>query len=322
MAVGTALAIGGAIAGGALLGGAAGAQKKKQNSSSGLNLAEASALEQKASRVQNSQFSDLENILYSNPNQDRQDYQTGLNSQKDLARMLGEYSKSGGLPSQADINSANQVTGNLFAQRQTELDQVFQDQNTEAERLAARLGRPVNDPIIQAKLRTGFIRQQDLLNAEKQGASQNLALQLPNQRLGYAQNQATLLDAIGQRAIDNRNFLIGLGSNLAGSERNWRLQTAEQWGKQSSGGGLGGALSGMIGGAGAGMGMMGSWQQGQASMGLMNAQTNALNYRPAMSLPMPTMQIPQAQGYNMGNWGSQISNANPFATKSQFGFLN
>jgi hypothetical protein len=272
---------------------------KTQASTSGVNLKDPSQLENLAMGVQGDQFAQLQDLLKQGPGAG--DYSAGIQSQRDLAAMLGEYSKTGGLPNQQDIDSANQISGNLFAQRQTELNQSFTDQNTEVERLAARLGRPVNDPILQSKLRTGFIRQQDLLNAEKMGASQS---------------QAGLLEALGQRAVDNRNFLLGLGSNLATSERNWRLQTGEQWGKQSQSGS--GILPGLIGTAGAAMGAYGSFQSGNASVGLMNAQAGAYNRMGTPPVAPMQLQMPQAGGFNLGNFGSQF-NANPFTPRTQFG---
>lgn len=261
--------------------------------------------------VQGKAFNDLQGMVNAGPNQG--DYTKGVQSQRDLAAMFGDYAKTGGLPSQDDINSSNGIADNLYASRQTALNQSFTDQNTEAERLAARLGRPVNDSILQAKLRTGFIRQQDLLNSEKMGTSQNLALQLPGQRLGYAQQQAGLLDALGQQAMSNRNFLLGLGSQIGGQERDWRFRTSQQYNNATSsgGGGLGGAISGAIGGAGAGMSAFGAYQSGQASQGLISAQTNYLNRLAPMSLPTTAPTNPFAGGqtqfagagnYNLGNF--------------------
>jgi hypothetical protein len=195
------------------------------------------------------------------------DITAGLDAQRGLAGMLEELRKSGGLPGQEDINQANTTAGGLFNARRTALSQSFQDQNTEAERLAARLGRSTNDPILQAKLRTGFMRQQDSLQAEQSDYANQLALSLPNQRLNYASSRADVLGGLASQAFQNRAAILSLGSQLGGAERAWRAQSGTQVsnGSQSSGGGLAGALTGGIAGLGAGLDIASKFGAGSTS---------------------------------------------------------
>lgn len=153
------------------------------------------------------------NYVQAGPGQS--DVSNAYGSNKDLAAMFGDYAKSGGIPGQEDINAANGFANNMFQARQVGLNQSFIDQTTDANRLAARLGRSVDDPILQAKLRTGFMRQQDSLSAEKQGLAQQFALQLPQQRLQYAQGQNNILNGLSNQAMQNQSYLLGIGNQLA-----------------------------------------------------------------------------------------------------------
>lgn len=279
-------AVGGPI-GGALVGGALGAitggsgSRSSSNNTSGVILQEAGKLEKDAYGGTQNSYNNLQGIIGYGPS--ASDYRTGVQSQRDLAGLLSEYQANGGLPTTTDINASNDISNNLYAARRTALSQTFQDQNTEAERLAARLGRPINDPILQAKLRTGFMRQSDALNAEQQGTAQQLALQLPGQRLGYAQQRSSILSGLGDQAIQNQNYLLGIGSNLTNMERQWRFNTGEKYGNQSnqSGGGFSGAVSGAISGAAGGMGLgnaLDNYLGGSSSFNL-----NNLNFAPGTS---------------------------------------
>ncbi len=252
------------------------------------------------------QFSDLQSMLAQGPV--ASDYRDAVKSQQHLAGLFGEYAANGGLPSEIDVQQSNRVANNLYESRQTQLNQMFQDQNTEAERLAARLGRPVNDPILQAKLRTGFIRQQDLLNSEKTGTAQQLALQLPGQRLNLAGQQTNILSALANQALQNRQYLLGLGNSLAGQERGFRLQTSEQYSNatQSSGGGLGGALAGGLSGLGAGL----------SAISALNTPSISSMFAPS---PVGT-PVGAGQFNNFASGGGFQLGSNVGAPRTQFGF--
>jgi hypothetical protein len=223
-------------------------------------------------------YNDLASLVGKGPGES--DVAAGLESQRGLAGMLADLQKSGGLPGQEDIAQANTTAGGLFNARRTALSQSFTDQNTEAERLAARLGRPTNDPILQAKLRQGFMRQSDLLQAEQSDYANNLALSLPNQRLNYASSRADVLGGLASQAFQNRAAILSLGSQLGGVERAWRAQSGTQvtTGQSSQGGGLGGALTGGIAGLGAGLDIASKFGAGSTGNGL-----SSMNIGPRMN---------------------------------------
>lgn len=252
--VGAALALGGG-----LLGGIAGAAGNKQESTSGLNMGAASGLENSAGGGLSKDYASLRSMFdQGGPNAG--DYSKGTQAQRDFAAMLGQYSKSGGLPGQGDLDTANVFAQRAFDPQRVQMQQGFEDQKVEASRLSASLGRSVDDPILQAKLRSEMMRQQSSLGAQQGAFANQMALQLPGQRLGYAGQQAGVLDDIGQRASANRQLLMSLGSQILGNERAFRMNTAERWGEQKSGGGIEGAMNGALGGMGAGMSMFSAGQ--------------------------------------------------------------
>jgi hypothetical protein len=240
--------------------------KVKSSQEAGIRLGAMSPLEKMFGDSVDSDFSQLKTMGDLGPG--TLDVSASLNSSRDLASMLGDYAKGGYQPNDSDISSSNDLATKLFGSRQTALNQSFQDQTTEANRLAARLGRSVDDPILQAKLRSGMMRQQDSLNSDKQGWATQYALNQPMQRLNFAGQKANILSGLASQAMSNRNALLSMGSNLLSGERNFRLQQGTQWhtGEQESGGGLKGAISaglGWMGTLGSGVGMM----MGMPSMG-------------------------------------------------------
>jgi len=234
-------------------GAVSGAMGKRREDSSGITLSAASDTETGALGLQNRGMAGLEDLTNAGPG--LSDVQNATSAGRSFSSMLEEYSRTGGIPTADDISTGNNLAGGLFNQRRTQLEQNFNDQNTEASRLAARLGRGVDDPIIQAKLRTGFMKDQALLDAEQSDYGNTIAMNLPGARLGYAQQNVGLLDSMAAKAFSNRAAITALGSNIVNSERNFRLQTGERWGKSQQGGGLGDALTGGIAGLGAGLGM-------------------------------------------------------------------
>ena len=115
-------------------------------------------------------------------------------------------------------------------------------------------------------------RQFGMLGAQQGSYASQLALALPQQRLGLQAQGAQIQDALATQALQNRATLLGLGSQIQQSERNNQLATSDHWGKQQEGGGFGGFLSGAVGGATAGVGIMG----GIANMNMANAWTKQL----------------------------------------------
>ena len=190
------------------------------------------------------QFNELQS-LYARTMPGQEDVTKGYDAQRSLAEMLQQYSQTGGMPTQQDFRNAD----GLFSPRQQQLNSMFEDQSTESDRLAARLGRPVNDPILQAKLRTGFMRQQDQLNAEKMG----MADQLSQRRLGYATDRTNVLGNLASQAFANRTAILSLGSQLGNNERDFRLRAAGSNTTSVQGGGLRDAIAGGITGAAGGL---------------------------------------------------------------------
>lgn len=221
----------------------------------------------------------------------QQDISAGRQATLDYANLLQNQDI---LPSQQDISSSNQFAQNIFAPQQTALNQLFQDQVTQSNRNAARMGRSINDPILANKLAQEQARQTALLQANQGSYASQLALQLPSQRLNNAMNRANALQGLSTQALNNRLQILGLGQQLGQAERNFRLQTSQQYGNntQTSGGGLGGAIAGGLGGAGAGF---------QIASGF-NTQPLSLSslYKP--SLNAPSISSGSANPYSLGNF--------------------
>jgi hypothetical protein len=139
--------------------------------------------------------------------------------------------------------------------------QAFQDQLTAANRQAAISGRGMNDPILRARLGQEQTRQQGLLEAQQGAFGSQLALALPTQRAGFAEQRAN-------QALRNQAALFEAGQSALGQERQFRLASGTRFGTQTSGGGVGGAISGALGGAGAGLGIANLFQSNQLLGGL------------------------------------------------------
>lgn len=206
----------------------------------------------------------FQNYINAGPGQS--DVTAGYEAQKGLASMYGDYAQSGGLPSQGDINTSNQFASQLFAPQQTALNQSFTDQNIEANRRAALMGRSLNDPILAAKLATEQTRQSQFLNSQMGSAASQMALALPGQRLGFEQQKAGILSGLATQAMSNRQQLMAMGEGLMNNERNWRISTAQRNNTSESGGGFGGFLTGALGGAGAGMSLASGFNSPSASV--------------------------------------------------------
>lgn len=257
MGIGTAAAI--ALGAGGLAGAVGGAipRETTSTSKSTVNLGEMSELDKLlsgagANSVQG-QYGQLTNLISSGP--DQADVSNSLNASRSLASLLEQYAQGGFLPSASDISTAGTQAANLFQGQRTALAQSFQDQEIEANRRAALQGRSLSDPILAAKLGVEQTRQSSQLSANQGSLAQQLAMAMPGQRLGFASDRANLLGGLASQAMANRQALLSLGSQLQGSERNWRFNVADKTNasNQTTGGGFGGALSGLFGGAGAGL---------------------------------------------------------------------
>ena len=234
---------------GAVLGGIAGSQKKQtnatDNSFSSTYLAPQSELGQAAQKGQLSNYNSFQDLVNAGANQS--DVTAAAGQQRSLADMLQSYSQGGFMPTQNDISYANQMSSQL-------LQPSFYQQGIDANRLASQLGRPINDPVIQAKLRTAEAQQQGQMATQ-------MAMQLPQQRLGYATQLADVRNNLASQAMSNRQAILGIGGNILGQSNQMQVAGASHQGwdtkNQQSGGGFAGTLTGMIGGAGGAMKMFG-----------------------------------------------------------------
>lgn len=279
---GTALAIGAGVAaaGGAI----AGAIPKKSTTT--VDAGQATDRETNALTQQDNMYSQLQGLTKMGP--DGSDVAAATGASRDLGSMLQQYSQSGGMPGQQDIQTANQFAGDIFAPQRTQLQQSFTQQTTDANRQSAMMGRSVDDPILQAKLRTGMMNQEAMLNSQQGAFGAQTAMAMPQQRLQYAGMRADVMGNLATQAFQNRAALLQTGAGIAGAERQFRLATATR--QNESGGGLGGAIEGFMGGLGAagkmfgaggafagGMGSMAGAGAGQMTSQLGNGTANTYN---------------------------------------------
>lgn len=207
-----------------------------------------SGLEAAAYAGQLGQFNDLQNLLKFGPGQS--EIQANTEFQNSFADQLQQLLRQSLNPTSSEISNNYSQAQQLFAPQQTALTQQFQDQNVASNRLAARLGRPGNDPILRNKLAQEQTRQQTMLNSQ----IGSYGMQLPELRGQQAMNLggalSNLRSGLASQALQNRQTLLGMGSQLAEQERAYRLNTATTTGSQTtrgtetSGGGVKGAATG------------------------------------------------------------------------------
>lgn len=185
------------------------------------------------------------------------DVARGAQSQRSLADLLQQYASGGFLPNQSDLSTARSFAGDIFAGQQEALNQSFEDAQTQAARQAAALGRPVNDPILQAKLAQGQAREQSLLSAQQRGFAAEQAMNMPLQRLQFAQMGAETSQALAAQALQNRQALLQTGQGIQDRQQAFRLATATRENTQSSDPGLAGIAGMAMGGLGAFAGLGG-----------------------------------------------------------------
>ena len=185
----------------------------------------------KGSKIQDL-FTELSQMVEAGPGQG--DVRRGLESERNLASMFERASQTGFMPTDADIRQTGGIAQNLFAGQQAQLNNLFQDQSTDATRQMALMGRSAADPILANKLAQSQAREQMVLSGQQTALGTDLAMQLPRQRLEAATQQTQILQGLAGRAQQQRFGLIGLGSALLGAERQFRLSTAVQKNKQKT----------------------------------------------------------------------------------------
>lgn len=230
-------------AAGAALGFLAGSQKQGQSQS--VQLAPPSASELAGEQAVVSNLPILQQLINAGANQ--QDVTAGLGAQRGLGDLLAQYAQGGFLPSQQDFATAQGFATSAFAPQQTAINQQFEQQQQRVAQLSAQLGRPVNDPILQAKLSQERMQAQERLGAQQSAFVSDFAQSLPMQRLQFTGQLADVRSQLASQAMANRQALIGLGSQLQAQGQQFRAGTASR--SVESGGGLLGGITGALGGA-------------------------------------------------------------------------
>jgi hypothetical protein len=231
-------------AAGAILGGIAGAQGDKTNQSMNVNVAPETALEKQINPALGQNFSALQDLINAGPGQ--QDVTNSLNSQRALADLLKQLQQTGGMPTAQDTQFANQYTNDIFAPQQMQMQQAFQDQQRMGNRQAAMMGRGPGDPILMNKLAQEQTRQQQMLGSQMTAFRSEQAMGMGDRRLNYANQLSQVQGGLATQAMQNRQALMSMGSQLKGQDQNFRLGTASKDVSGSSGGGMMGALSGAL----------------------------------------------------------------------------
>ena len=172
------------------------------------------------------------------------DVQASVGAQRGLADLLRQFQETSGLPSQGDITRSQDLTSALFAPQREALRQSFEQQGIQASRHAAFLGREANDPILANRLAQDQTRQQSFLSAQQGASAQELAFQLPGQRLGFAAQRADILGGLANQAFSQRSALLATGNQLSQQERAARFALGTQTGSTTREGSFGQALLG------------------------------------------------------------------------------
>lgn len=233
---------------------------QNSSSTSGIRLGKESDLEKQATGDISGSYNLLKDFLGAGPGIDA--INQSNTDQNSFINLLRNINSTGGMPSADDLSQANRYADQIFAPQTTALNQSFDQQNQEAAKLAARLNRPINDPVIQAKLRQEQMRQQSMIDANRTAFTAQEARNQPFQRLQLQGQLAEAQGSLASQAMSNRMQLLNLGNALQSQERNWRLQTAQRYGdstnSQHSGGGILGGIGALTGVAGSVAGVAGS----------------------------------------------------------------
>jgi len=252
--------VGAAIAGGlGLLGGAAGSEPDKQTSTIDVServIVDPESDEEKRFRAQvDAAFGQLTRGISGGAG--AADVALGTQTQRDFAARLQRAATGQFTPE--ELARSKQFTEDIFAPQQAALDQQFIEEQQQTARLAAQLGRSQDDPVLRNLLFKSKLQQQGQLEAQKTA----FRAQVPERELGFASQAAQLRSNLATQALANRQALLSLGSQLQGQERQFRLATGRQRREgtdiTTSGGGMKGAISGFIGGLGAGAQLAGSF---------------------------------------------------------------
>lgn len=215
-----------------------------------------SGMEQQTNDGSLNQYNQLGQMINAGPGQ--ADIQQANIMDRDLADRMNQFSMNG--PNQNQIDQAKQFATGMFAPQEQALKFAFQDQEVQSNRLAARLGRSGNDPVLRAKMAQEQTRQMADLNAQKTQTATQYAYGSGDRMMQMGNAVSNLRNGLASQAFNNRQTLLQLGQQMTQAERDYRVGTATRTTDttmtSATPGGLGGALNGAIAGAGAGMGAM------------------------------------------------------------------
>jgi hypothetical protein len=200
----------------AVLGAIQGMQGNDQSGNTNRTAGPAGASGIAAGQAVTANIGNLQNLVNAGPGQESQINSNVANAQ--LADMFKRYSQQGGnLPTAEDNATGQQFAQQQFAPQQVAQDQQFMQEQQRAKQLAVQMGRPANDPIIQARLSQERMQSQERLGATQGAFASQFAMQQPQQRLDYAGQLAQLHGGLASQAMQNRQALIGLRLSIARS---------------------------------------------------------------------------------------------------------
>lgn len=155
-------------------------------------------------------------------------------------------------PSRQNIAQAQNFANQMFAPQEQAMQTQFRQAETDTSRLAARLGRQVNDPILRAKLAQSQADMSGQLQAQKGAFAAQSAFGMQQQGLDLQGQLMNVRGGLASQALQNRQTLLGLGQSLLQQERQFRLGAAGQTttGQTTQQGGFGDVMGAI--GAGAG----------------------------------------------------------------------
>lgn len=268
-----------AIAGSALGGiiGSQGNQNTTSNTQS-TQLAPLSALGQQAQGSVGSTLSGYQGMVDASGN--AQTITNGVNAQTDLATLLKQLSANSGFASQGQQGQANDLASQIMAPQQAALNNSFIQQNQNEARTAATLGRPINDPVLQALNAKNQSQQQQVLSGQQTSLAGQLGQQAVQNQANYASASAGITQGLASQALANYQNLLSQGQNILGQAQNMQVSGATRTNNttNTSGGGLSGALSGALGGAGSLAGGVSTLMNAFKSTGAQDLTKNVSSY--------------------------------------------
>ncbi len=280
---------------------------------SGINVAPETGLEKQATNTLAGGLTGLEGIV--NAGAGSQQVGAAVGAQQQYADLLGQLGQGNGLlqAQQAGIGGYTELGNQLYGG-------LMRQQTAQAQQMAARQGRGMNDLMMQNKLGQ---QRNDLVGSF---AAQQ-AMAAPGQQAQYMGQRADVMQGLASQAMANRQALLSSGSSLRESDRSYRINTGEKYSNSSvtsnpsmmsnlgaiasiAGTVMGGPLGGMIGG---GLSKMFSSAPSQGAGYEIGQQPNGATARTGIDEQgnsWPTLgggfggQQPQQQQYSAGGGGS------------------